>query len=257
MLPHVLIHTGQIERAKQIIESLKNEDVDVIVFQEAFDKRAREIIREGLKKYFPYETGNPTRNSFYKISSGVWVISKVPINVVKRIYFSNGKGMDKFACKGAILLEGKKNSFCFQIASTHLQSDLIKSDVRQIRKQQYQKISKELLEPYAQTKVPQFVVGDMNTSSEDSLSFMQMLGILKINQCVFDSKLNFSYDCSKNDIIKDENAAPQLLDHILFNKRDAATVEGRMFVKIFRKQWDDLHSDLSDHFAIMGTFSLN
>ena len=113
-----------------------------------------------------------------------------------------------------------------------------------------------MLEPYAQTKVPQFVVGDMNTSNEDSLSFRQMLGILKVSQCVFDSKLNFSYDCSKNDIIKDENAVPQLLDHILFNKKETA-VEGIMFVKIFRKQWDELHSDLSDHFAIMGTFSLN
>jgi endonuclease/exonuclease/phosphatase family metal-dependent hydrolase len=256
MLPHAIIHTGQIERAKQIIESLKNEEVDVIVFQEAFDHKAREIIRKGLKKYFPYETGNPAKNVFYKITSGVWVISKVPIQVVKRIYFNNGKGMDKFACKGAVLLEGKKNNFCFQIAATHLQSDLIKSDVRRIRKEQYLKISKELLEPYAQTKVPQFVVGDMNTSGEDSLSFMQMLGILKVKQCVFESKLNFSYDCSKNDIIKDENAAPQLLDHIFFNKKETA-VEGKMFVKIFRRQWDAFHSDLSDHFAIMGTFSLN
>ena len=166
MLPHIVIHTGQTQRAKQIIESLKTEDVDVIVFQEAFDRRARKIIRRGLKKYFPYETGNPTKNVFYKTSSGVWVISKVPINVVKRIYFSNGKGMDKFACKGAILIEAKKNNFCFQIAATHLQSDLTNCDVRKIRQQQYRKISKELLEPYAQKKVPQFVVGDMWNSKK-------------------------------------------------------------------------------------------
>ena len=257
MLPRMVIHTGQLERAKQIIETLKNEEVDVIVFQEAFDNKARNIIWQGLQKYFPYQTGNPTKNAFYKISSGVWVISKVPIEVVKRIYFNNGKGTDKLASKGAILLEAKKGNFCFQIAATHLQSDLPNCDVRQIRNEQYQKISKQLLEPFAQSKVPQFVVGDMNTSNEDSLSFKQMLGILKVNQCVFNSKRNYSYDCSKNDIIKDENAAPQLLDHILFNKKDVAALEGTMNIKIFRKQWDELHTDLSDHFAIIGTFSLN
>ena len=95
MLPRLVIHTGQLERAKQIIETLKNEEVDVIVFQEAFDNKARNIIWQGLKKYFPYQTGKPTKNVFYKISSGVWVISKVPIEVVKRIYFNNGKGTDR------------------------------------------------------------------------------------------------------------------------------------------------------------------
>ena len=257
MLPRIAIHTGQIERAKQIIESLKHEEVDVIVFQEAFDAKARNIIRSGLQKYFPYETGNPTKNVFYKGNSGVWVISKVPIEVVKHIYFNNGKGSDKLACKGAMLIEGKKGNFCFQLAATHLQSDLENKDVRHIRKAQYQKISKELLEPYALAKVPQFIVGDMNTSAEDTLSYTQMLSILKAKQCLFQTKHNFSYDCSKNDLINDNNAAPQLLDHILFNNKEADMPEGSMFVKIFRSRWDEFHADLSDHFAVMGTFLLN
>ena len=192
MLPHVMIKTGQYQRAKLIIESLKNEDVDVIVFQEAFDKKAREIIREGLKKYFPYESGDPTKNCFYKISSGVWVVSKVPIKVLKRIYFDNGKGADKMACKGAVLIEGNKDDFRFQIAATHLQSDLKKQDVTSIRNEQYKKINTDLLECFAQKGIPQFVVGDMNTSLEDTLIFKQMLGVLKMNQCAFVGKTNYS-----------------------------------------------------------------
>ena len=70
MLPHYWIHTGQLARAKEIVEALKNEDVDVIVFEEAFDKQSRKIIRAGLKSNFPYESGDPRRNKFWKSNSG-------------------------------------------------------------------------------------------------------------------------------------------------------------------------------------------
>ena len=113
MLPHIAMHTGQVERAKEIVETLKNENVDVIVFEEAFDRNARKIIREGLKNYFPYESGNPAKNIFYKTNSGVWVLSKVPITIIKQIHFSNSKGCDKMACKGALLLNAKKITFAF------------------------------------------------------------------------------------------------------------------------------------------------
>jgi endonuclease/exonuclease/phosphatase family metal-dependent hydrolase len=257
MIPHIIMHTGQVERAKEIIRSLENEEVDVIVFEEAFYRRARKIIRKGLKNNFPYESGNPTKNIFYKTNSGVWVISKVPINIVKRIYFKNGRGTDQFACKGAMLIEGKKGNFRFQLVATHLQSDLENQDVHKTRKEQYQQLSEKLLKPYAREKVPQFVVGDMNTSDDDSLSFKQMLSILDVKQCVLEKKTCFSYDCSKNDFIINHHSRPQLLDHIFFNKKGVKSMEGNMLVKVFRKKWNKFHSDLSDHFAVLGTFLLD
>ncbi|HWY11367.1 MAG TPA: endonuclease/exonuclease/phosphatase family protein, partial [Bacteroidia bacterium] len=109
MIPHLIIHSGQEQRAKEIVESLKNENVDVIVFEEAFDARSRVIIREGLKEKFPYESGDPAKSCFLKINSGVWVLSKTALTVVKQIFFKNGRGTDKLASKGAILLQTKKN----------------------------------------------------------------------------------------------------------------------------------------------------
>src|SRR5580698_5098599 len=78
MLPGIFVHTGQAQRAAEIANALKNQDADVVVFEEAFDNKARTIIRDSLKAYFPYESGDPGRNSWWKASCGVWIISKVP-----------------------------------------------------------------------------------------------------------------------------------------------------------------------------------
>ncbi len=256
MLPRCLFQTGQSHRALEIVESLKNESSDVVVFEEAFDNRSRNIIREGLKKYFPYESGNPTKNSIFKINSGIWVISKVPIKIVKQIFFKESIGCDKMASKGAILIQAKKNNSCFQIVATHLQSDLKKKDVSAIRKSQFLQINDELLVPYAQLNVPQFVVGDMNTMLDNTIEYNQMIDILNVKQCVLEGEYNYSFDRGKNDIIYKSSDRPQLIDHIFFNEKDKNRLDGKMLVKIFRKKWNTEHSDLSDHFAVLGTFML-
>ena len=256
MLPHIALHTGQLERAKEIVETLKNENIDIIVFEEAFDRKSRNIIREGLKSYFPFESGNPTKCSFLKTNSGVWVLSKLPLKIIKQIYFNKGLGNDRLASKGAILIQTKKDNFCFQIIATHLQSDLKHKNVKEIRKSQYLQIRKELLEPFAQCDVPQFVVGDMNTICSDTLVFKQMLDILKVNQCIFEGEHNYSYDCVKNDILFESKDKPQLIDYIFFDKKEKHNLEGKMSVKVFRKKWNEINLDLSDHFAVLGTFTL-
>jgi len=256
MLPHLFIRTGQLKRAKEIVESLKNEDVDVIVFEEAFDRSSRNIIRNGLKNYFPYESGNPAKQNIFKANSGVWIISKIPIEVMKQIFFKNCKGPDRLASKGALLIQAKKNKFCFQLIGTHLQSDLRNKDVTNIRKIQYKKISEDLVETFAQKNIPQFVVGDMNTIKSDSLIFNQMLGTFNVKQCVFVGKYLYSYDCLKNDFIYKSKSSPQLIDYVFYNKRNLRKFEGKTSIKIFKKQWDSKHSDLSDHFAVLASFHI-
>ncbi|MGZ4037694.1 MAG: sphingomyelin phosphodiesterase [Bacteroidia bacterium] len=255
MMPHMIIHSGQDARAKEIVEQLKNEGVDVIVFEEAFDRRARSIIREGLKAAFPYESGDPAKSAWFKGSSGVWVLSKTPLTVVKQIFFRNGRGADKMASKGAVLLQTKKQNFCFQVVATHLQSDLKGRTVTGIRQKQYNQIRKELLEPYALKDIPQFVVGDMNTMQDDSLYYRQMIRSLDVAQCSLEGDIGYSYDRTRNDIISSSDK-PQLIDHIFYKSMGANVLESKMLVKIFRKKWSTVHDDLSDHFAVLGTFIL-
>lgn len=52
MRPRFIFKDGQVERAKAIVEQLKDKTYDVIVFQEAIDRKARRIIWDGLKAFF-------------------------------------------------------------------------------------------------------------------------------------------------------------------------------------------------------------
>jgi len=54
MLPHCSLINGNTRRAKAIAENLSGSEYDIIVFQEAFDYRARKIIRNILNKKYPY-----------------------------------------------------------------------------------------------------------------------------------------------------------------------------------------------------------
>ena len=256
MLPHYWIHTGQLVRAKGIVEILKNENVDVIVFEEAFDRQSRKIIRAGLKDYFPFESGDPRRNRFWKSNSGVWVLSKVPLTVIKQIFFKEAAGSDRLACKGAMLLRAEKNNVCFQIVGTHLQSELAKRNVQPITNSQYEQIRMELLEPYLQDYVPQFVVGDFNTMRSDSSSYDKMISTLHATQCSLVGGLEYSFDYNLIDLIKSVSEKPQLIDYILFKSSPGSEIKGNMWVKIFKKKWNNHHKDLSDHFAVTGVITL-
>jgi endonuclease/exonuclease/phosphatase family metal-dependent hydrolase len=261
MLPRLFVHTGQVLRAKQIAEVLRNQDADIIVFEEAFDNKARAIIREGLKDVFPYESGDPRKNKFYKTSCGVWILSRVPIHVIKQIFYDNAQGSDKLACKGAILVEGQKDGFCFQLVGTHLQSDPNDGkDVQPIRQVQYAQIRSQLLEPYAEENVPQFVAGDFNTIEADSINHSEMVGALKLNQCQMEGEKCYSYDYGNNDLIvnvegQPQLSRPQLIDYIFYSKPDQQPLEGKVHIVTFRRKWDAKHSDLSDHFAVAAEFT--
>src|SRR5882672_5126625 len=61
MLPGFLGH-GKILRAEAIGNLLASSDYDVIVFQEAFHKKARKIISRHLQSAFPFQSG-PTQSN--------------------------------------------------------------------------------------------------------------------------------------------------------------------------------------------------
>lgn len=256
MLPHLFVHTGQAQRAVEIANALKNQDADIVVFEEAFDNKARNIIRDSLKAYFPYESGDPGKNSKWKTSCGVWIISRVPIEVVKQIFFKEANGSDRLATKGAILVEGQKNGFCFQLVGTHLQADLNSGkNVQPIRDKQYAEIKKQLLEPYSYENVPQFIAGDFNTIHNDSLCYNHMVGALKFTPCPLQGDRCYSYDYTHNDLVIGTSNKPQLIDYLFYSAPAEDEVRGSMHIVVFSKRWNDKHKDLSDHFAVAGVFS--
>ena len=65
MLPKMSMKCkSQSKRSKAIIETLKNQDYDIIVFQEVFNEEIFRKMYRGLKNEYPYHTGMPMKRNF-------------------------------------------------------------------------------------------------------------------------------------------------------------------------------------------------
>jgi endonuclease/exonuclease/phosphatase family metal-dependent hydrolase len=257
MLPRFILRTSQSQRAYEIVKVLKHEEADIIVFQEAFDAKAREIIRKGLLSEFPFESGNPPKNIAWKTNSGLWILSKLPFNVIKHLYFEVGQGPDWFACKGAMLIQSEKNGFAFQLIGTHLQSDFAGIHSHKTRRIQCEQIRKELIEPFSEQGMPQFLAGDFNTIRHESENYEEIRSILRAEEFSLHGEHSYSYDHTANDLIKGERDKPQLIDYIFYTGNGHHMPDARMFINVFKKQWHQKFHDLSDHFAIGGIFQFS
>lgn len=104
MLPGIA--KGNNRRAKAIAEQIQKHSYDVIVLQEAFQPRPRNIIAKRLKANYPYQTKVLNKKTLtLKTNGGVMMMSRHPIGEVKEIRYSKREGIDRMARKGALLAE--------------------------------------------------------------------------------------------------------------------------------------------------------
>jgi len=178
------------KRAKLIIEKLKQSaHYDVILFQEAFDNKIRDILFEELKYLYPFQIKPADKGEFFKINSGLWALSKLPISLVDEIQFLNAIGWDWIALMGAKLYQLQKNNQDFYIINTHLQSDN-GDEYSMVRNSQYTQIQHELIEPNVDATSPLILCGDLNISQIKNLK--KMLSFLNLKTGPLSSKLSFS-----------------------------------------------------------------
>jgi endonuclease/exonuclease/phosphatase family metal-dependent hydrolase len=159
------------DRAHQIAETMNNSQYNVIVFQEAFFGPARRVLSKKLKQKYPYQYGplNPSGLSL-KTSSGIWIVSEVPLKELGTTRYRTCDGADCFAKKGAVMLEGEWKGKPFQVLGTHLNA----GGPIWIRQEQFKQMRDELILPFQKLGVPQIICGDMNTrfTNRDAYSFM-------------------------------------------------------------------------------------
>lgn len=243
MLPEFITFTNKVERAIEIGEMLRNSDYDVIVLQEAFMKKARVIIYEMIKDSFPYiiEPANNEVFSF-KSNSGVWILSKVKLNVLGTTKFKFCKEADCMARKGAMMVEGEKNGKKFHLIGTHLQAE----NYPHIRKRQFKQIQDELISRFSKKDIPLIIGGDLNTEKMDTLHYKDMLMSLDAEDGDLEGEvqatwggMNYKFDK------KDKNP---ILDYILLRKNGKKVKVARRKVNIFRSKKADYN--LSDHFGV-------
>lgn len=259
MLPFPAPPHGKAKRARAIASILKEHNQDIVVFQEAFKRRSRRILRRELSKLFPYLTDVLNQKTLsLKTNGGVMIFSRHPITTVHEIRFIKRTGYDKFARKGAMLAEIQFHGKPIQVLGTHLQAfgtdDILIS--------QYNQMRTELLDPHLRTGVPQFLLGDFNTRKVPSVPaglsgttpmpqtrYSAMLQTLESEDGDLEGPQQYTMDRPYNDLCKRRKEARLLLDYVLVRPAEI-NLEVRREVKIFRKQWTKDHQDLSDHFAL-------
>lgn len=240
--PYGWLH-NRTERADNIIQSLKSSaGYDIILFQEAFSGDMRRLMYEGLKTLYPYQIIPDDKTCIGKSNSGLWVISKSPINILDEISFSNQKNWDALSSKGAKLYSVVQDEQKFHIINTHLQADY-KTKYNKIRTQQYTEIYEKLILPNDKSEIPLILCGDLNISKPEKLKIM--LEKLHLMNGPLSGDLQFSST--------GENA--ELLDYILVKSDNFQfnSIE-RKIVNMSKIQQINPKS-LSDHYPIMGIFT--
>lgn len=256
MRPRIAFHDQQVKRAPEIVKQLIDQDYDVIVFQEAFDNKARKRLWKGLKEKYPYQSGTPKHKYFFKVSTGVFIVSKFPLKVIDDIYFSDCGGSDCFAVKGAVLVSLVKNNHKVQLIGTHLQAANGKKKTgTEIRKTQYDEIKNKLSIPYAEAGVPQFFAGDLNTKKHNKEAYEQLLKDMEMEDGEITGENLFSSGGSQNDY-RDADDKASVIDYVLCKKNGAKVKFVQRSVKIFRSDWSTEHKDLSDHYAVLANIIL-
>lgn len=259
MRPAGLFWDGQLERAKHIGALLKDSEYDVLLFQEAFGKKSMKILKEALGGEFPYEILPANTNRIF--NNGLWVLSRIPIENIRTIFYDECVGVDCGAAKGAVFFEVNKNGVEYQLVNTHLQSEDGPRQER-VRNTQFAQI-RQVLESEARTGVLQLVAGDMNTARDNENAYREMVTILNADDddvCVPEDSYcatasATTWGCPNNTLIPDKwKGKTSLLDYALVrNPKPRARplpVWTNRALRTFTSPWSDKHKHLSDHYAI-------
>ncbi len=242
-LPTINPFAGTPARARAIAHAIATEDPGIVVMQEAFLGRARKQIRNLLRLRYPYAIG-PFNNSPGSLmaNSGVWLLSKVPLDSLGSIQFDDCAGADCLARKGALMVQGAWQGRPFQLITTHLQAE----GHADIRLRQMQQIEQQLIAPRRVADAPLFLCGDFNTDIRDAADYHDMLQCLDAEDGQPSCELQHSYEDSTN--------GKMLLDYVLLRHCESLRVERRILPKAYMP--DDAGEELSDHLPLVAEVRL-
>jgi len=246
MLPYVSLFNHNARRARAIGNKLEHSDYQVIVFQEAFSIKCRRILARQLRNEYPYQYGPVNKCLFpFRTSSGLWIVSKIPLKQLDKIRFSISSGFDMIARKGAVLFQGEFRGAPFQLLTTHLQAD--KSN--RIREKQCMEIKEHLLNPYYNPDIPQLICGDFNIDMDDQVNYKLMLHTLGSVNGEISGKMKYTYDEIDNTLVGNVLGKKRVIDYILVrNEQWIKNIERK--VNTFKTGIGHNSANLSDHYAM-------
>lgn len=256
MLPKPIKFSHQSERTDQIIDLVNSSEDDVIVFQEAFSGDFRAKLRSKTKKKYPHQYYlNRKCFSFDVYGSGVYYLSRYPMNVLSHTYYKDCTKADCFASKGTAVVEftlpsGKK----FQIAGTHLQAGQ-KDLSHEIRMKQLGEV-KALLAKSSKKGIPQFLIGDLNIDAISSPDYSKALALLNMESSPLEGELQYSNGFPTVCYSKPGDDKREWLDHIFLKSNESGAHVFHKQVRPYIGQIDGVDCPLSDHWGVEAILSI-
>ena len=239
------MRTAQKARAELIAQQFNESDYDVLVLQEAFHKKARQILAKALKEKYPYQIGPANKGGFIKTNSGLWIVSKYPLEFVAQTKYEECFGVDCFAKKGALLVEVTKDGKTFQIADTHLQAEGGEKPDN-IRISQVKQMTEKLIEAYEKEGVTQLLCGDFNIDINEA-NYKKMMTIVKADNTPTSGALQFTSSAP------DYGTPSSVIDYILVRNQSDDDMTFTKEIKLFSRAWQwkgEKREHLSDHIAV-------
>jgi endonuclease/exonuclease/phosphatase family metal-dependent hydrolase len=270
ILPGVLGGSPSNRRRAQAIAAVLNEQhVDVICLEKAFDKKARKIIAHWLYANYPYTYGPANNGGFsLRINSGVWVLSRIPLEHYRQIEFSKAANFSEWlARKGAISLTGTIGDRPFLLLATHLQGEetpYYTESHQKVRDIQVGEIERKLLTPPPPAGTPVFIAGDFVTpryesgpTSPEAQAYLRTIATLQaVNGPGY--RITLDDDRNVNTLAESNTGRTDELDYVFLRANDAL-VSGAWERRVFRRRgWDCRwnRADLSYRYAVVATFSM-
>src|ERR1043165_1044424 len=244
MLPAIIVtreHHAPFKRARMIPAHLLEENADVMVLQEAFSPRANRIMRRAMKKVYPYVVGPVNRKAGFKINGGVVVYSKYPMKKLGEVQYSQCEDFDCLARKGALLVEITDSNHVYQIAGTHLNG----GGSLELKTSQYNEMG-ALMKQYSRPGVPQFAVGDYNTSNFDTAYYQSMVKCLDAEDGPVTGELFCTNDHLNNDMERYDPKEQNIIDYILYRPNGIKPQQITRVIRSYCQRWSTEHEDLSD-----------
>ena len=248
-------------RAAAIADVLNNQDVDVLCLEKAFDGRARKIIAERLHTKFPYMFGPANRKLGFKINSGVWVLSRIPLYGYREIEFNKAVGIERFSRKGAVFLTGTIAGKRFIVIATHLEGEegpMFTESHQRIRDAQVRQIRDDLLTPPVTPGTLVIIAGDFATPRIQPCSEADLTEAYKRTLATLEARNGPEHRITLNDnrrvntLAEDNTARTDELDYI-FIRDNGTNVQTVWQRRVFRGTgWDKKKDrpDLSYRYAV-------
>ena len=247
MIPKIYAPFTKLARKKQkvrtpkIIQYLNSTNFDIIVLQEVFDKSISNKFKNDLKIKYPYCLMPQKEDFKFKLSSGVMILSKYPLKLIKHVIFDVSKKSDKGAQKGCSLVEIKINNKKLLLGGTHLDSKSPES-----RSLQYKLIAENITKPFLNDSVPLLLAGDFNTNF-NTAEYDSMMVNLKLNNYELNDDRPYTFDEFNT---WNSKGYKSWIDYIFYQKSRRIKILDQYVLRPVMK-FKKSKMDLADHYQLV------